>query len=87
MNLFSAVNASMRSALARDESAVVFGEDVGFGGVFRCTIGLREEFGAAPARGIIEAPRRRRPSRIRGRSTKPRTRGPKKGPRRARIQK
>mmetsp|Transcript_25210 Transcript_25210/g.77708 ORF Transcript_25210/g.77708 Transcript_25210/m.77708 type:complete len:357 (+) Transcript_25210:99-1169(+) len=46
MNLFSAVNASMRSALARDESAVVFGEDVGFGGVFRCTIGLREEFGA-----------------------------------------
>lgn len=25
--------------------AVVFGEDVGFGGVFRCTIGLQKKFG------------------------------------------
>lgn len=24
---------------------IVFGEDVAFGGVFRCTVGLREEFG------------------------------------------
>lgn len=24
---------------------VVFGEDVAFGGVFRCTVGLREQFG------------------------------------------
>ena len=23
----------------------MFGEDVGFGGVFRCTVGLQEEFG------------------------------------------
>jgi hypothetical protein len=34
-----------RIALRTDESAVVFGEDVAFGGVFRCTMGLREEFG------------------------------------------
>ena len=45
MNLFTAVNDAMRVALQTDESAVVFGEDVGFGGVFRCSVGLQEEFG------------------------------------------
>eukprot|EP01034_Spumella_vulgaris_P027928 gene27929-34714_t len=29
-----------------DPTAVVFGEDVGFGGVFRCSVGLQEEFGS-----------------------------------------
>lgn len=24
---------------------VIFGEDVGFGGVFRCTVGLRDKYG------------------------------------------
>lgn len=33
-------------ALMKDDTAVVFGEDVAFGGVFRCTMGLAEEFGA-----------------------------------------
>jgi pyruvate/2-oxoglutarate/acetoin dehydrogenase E1 component len=28
----------MSIALAKDEHAVVFGEDVAFGGVFRCTM-------------------------------------------------
>ncbi|KAJ1401191.1 thiamine diphosphate-binding protein, partial [Ochromonadaceae sp. CCMP2298] len=46
MNLFTAINDAMRVAMATDPSAVVFGEDVGFGGVFRCTVGLQEEFGA-----------------------------------------
>ena len=46
MNLFTAVNDAMRVALKTDDTAVVFGEDVGFGGVFRCATGLREEFGA-----------------------------------------
>jgi transketolase C-terminal domain/subunit len=46
MNLFTAVNDAMRIALKTDDTAVVFGEDVGFGGVFRCATGLREEFGA-----------------------------------------
>ncbi|KAJ7112455.1 thiamine diphosphate-binding protein [Mycena crocata] len=32
-------------ALMKDDNAVVFGEDVAFGGVFRCTMGLAEEFG------------------------------------------
>jgi 2-oxoisovalerate dehydrogenase E1 component beta subunit len=35
----------MATALKTDDTAVVFGEDVAFGGVFRCTQGLREQFG------------------------------------------
>ena len=31
--------------MATDDTACVFGEDVGFGGVFRCSVGLQEEFG------------------------------------------
>ncbi len=46
MNLFTAVNDAMRVAMQTDETACVFGEDVGFGGVFRCSVGLQEEFGA-----------------------------------------
>jgi 2-oxoisovalerate dehydrogenase E1 component beta subunit len=30
-----------------DPTAAVFGEDVAFGGVFRCSVGLRAEFGAS----------------------------------------
>jgi len=45
MNLFQAVNNALDIALAKDPSAVVFGEDVSFGGVFRCTIGLQEKYG------------------------------------------
>jgi len=46
MNLFTAVNDAMKVALMTDESAILFGEDVGFGGVFRCSVGLQEEFGS-----------------------------------------
>lgn len=46
MNLFTAINSAMQTALETDPSAIVFGEDVGFGGVFRCSSGLREEFGS-----------------------------------------
>ncbi|KDQ07243.1 hypothetical protein BOTBODRAFT_180843 [Botryobasidium botryosum FD-172 SS1] len=45
MNMYQAVRDAMSTALANDESAVVFGEDVAFGGVFRCSMGLSEEFG------------------------------------------
>jgi hypothetical protein len=45
MNLVTAINDAMRIAMLTDPTAVVFGEDVGFGGVFRCAVGLREEFG------------------------------------------
>lgn len=46
MNLFSAVNDAMSIALETDPTAIVFGEDVAFGGVFRCSMDLRERFGA-----------------------------------------
>ena len=45
MNLFTAINNAMAIALRTDDCAVVFGEDVAFGGVFRCTQALREQFG------------------------------------------
>ncbi|KAJ3389351.1 hypothetical protein HDU84_008800 [Entophlyctis sp. JEL0112] len=45
MNFFTAVNNALATALISDEKAVIFGEDVAFGGVFRCTIGLAERFG------------------------------------------
>lgn len=37
MNLFTSVNDAMRTILETDDTAIVFGEDVAFGGVFRCT--------------------------------------------------
>ena len=38
MNMYQALRDAMAIALAKDERAVVFGEDVAFGGVFRCTM-------------------------------------------------
>lgn len=45
MNLFTAINDAMDIALATDDSAIIFGEDVKFGGVFRCCVGLNEKYG------------------------------------------
>lgn len=45
MNLFTAINDAMSIAMKTDGNAIVFGEDVGFGGVFRCSQGLQEQFG------------------------------------------
>lgn len=45
MNMYQAIRDALSIALSKDDSAVVFGEDVNFGGVFRCTVGLAEEFG------------------------------------------
>mmetsp|Transcript_10898 Transcript_10898/g.19252 ORF Transcript_10898/g.19252 Transcript_10898/m.19252 type:complete len:365 (+) Transcript_10898:316-1410(+) len=45
MNMFMAINDAMRIALETDEKTVLFGEDVGFGGVFRCSTNLRDQFG------------------------------------------
>jgi 2-oxoisovalerate dehydrogenase E1 component beta subunit len=47
MNTFQAINDSMRLAMERDPNALILGEDVGFGGVFRCTLDLRKKFGDA----------------------------------------
>ena len=54
LNLVQAVNDALRVEMKRDASVVVLGEDVGkFGGVFRATAGLYEEFG--PDR-VIDTP-------------------------------
>ncbi|KAF7322458.1 Pyruvate dehydrogenase [Mycena chlorophos] len=45
MNVYQAVRDALSIALTKDDNAVVFGEDIAFGGVFRCTMGLAEEFG------------------------------------------
>jgi len=45
MNLFQAINNAMDEALKTDSKAVVLGEDVAFGGVFRCTIDLKDRYG------------------------------------------
>jgi 2-oxoisovalerate dehydrogenase E1 component beta subunit len=46
-NIIQAVNDALRTEMRRDPRVVVMGEDVGkFGGVFRATVGLIEEFGA-----------------------------------------
>ncbi len=45
MNLVEAIRDAMDIYLAKDHTATVFGEDVAFGGVFRCTVGLRDKYG------------------------------------------
>ncbi|KAB5566889.1 thiamine diphosphate-binding protein [Coniochaeta sp. 2T2.1] len=45
MNLMQAVNDALSTSLSEDESVLIFGEDVAFGGVFRCTMKLSETFG------------------------------------------
>src|SRR3954466_12420189 len=45
-NIIQAVNDALRIEMRRDPRVVVLGEDVGkFGGVFRATTGLHDEFG------------------------------------------
>lgn len=45
MTLLQSVTNAMDLALEKDPTACIFGEDVGFGGVFRCTVGLQEKYG------------------------------------------
>ncbi|OCT44135.1 2-oxoisovalerate dehydrogenase subunit beta 2, mitochondrial [Cladophialophora carrionii] len=47
VNLHGAINASLHHALKTDENVLLFGEDVAFGGVFRCSKGLSDEFGTS----------------------------------------
>lgn len=48
MNLLQAINNALDIAMAENDSALCFGEDVGhFGGVFRATSGLQEKYGKA----------------------------------------
>lgn len=46
MSMVQAIRSAMDVMMAKDESVVVFGQDVGyFGGVFRCTAGLQKKYG------------------------------------------
>ena len=45
MNLWSTIAHTLDMAMENDDSALIFGEDVKFGGVFRCTMGLHEKYG------------------------------------------
>jgi pyruvate dehydrogenase E1 component beta subunit len=54
MNIIQAVNDALRIEMRRDDRVVILGEDVGkFGGVFRATTGLQEEFGESR---VIDTP-------------------------------
>lgn len=54
MNIIQAVNDALKLEMRRDSKVVILGEDVGkFGGVFRATQGLYEEFGEAR---VIDTP-------------------------------
>ena len=46
MNMLQAINNALITAMTEDEKVMVFGEDVGhFGGVFRATSNLQQQFG------------------------------------------
>lgn len=45
INLYQSINSALRTALAASDNVLLFGEDVAFGGVFRCSVDLQTEFG------------------------------------------
>jgi len=45
MTLLQSITNAMDIALATDPTTIIFGEDVAFGGVFRCTVGLQDKYG------------------------------------------
>ncbi|KAF5835873.1 putative branched-chain alpha-keto acid dehydrogenase E1 beta subunit [Dunaliella salina] len=45
MNMANAVHSALEAAMELEPKSCVFGEDVAFGGVFRCTVGLQSRFG------------------------------------------
>jgi 2-oxoisovalerate dehydrogenase E1 component beta subunit len=48
MTMIESIRSAMDVCMGRDENVVVFGEDAGFfGGVFRCTQGLQQKYGAS----------------------------------------
>jgi len=47
LTFHEAVNSALRHALASDDRVLLFGEDIAFGGVFRCSADLATDFGSA----------------------------------------
>lgn len=46
LNLYQAINSALRTAMTTSDKVILFGEDVAFGGVFRCSMDLQSEFGS-----------------------------------------
>lgn len=46
LNFFQAINSALKTALSKSDKVLLFGEDVAFGGVFRCSMDLQTEFGS-----------------------------------------
>lgn len=46
LNFFQSINSALRHALQTDDRTLLFGEDVAFGGVFRCSVDLARDFGS-----------------------------------------
>jgi 2-oxoisovalerate dehydrogenase E1 component beta subunit len=46
LKLVGAINNALDIAMETDSTAAIFGEDVGFGGVFRCSANLRDKYGS-----------------------------------------
>ena len=45
VNMYMAINNALDIAMETDSTATLFGEDVKFGGVFRCSLNLNEKYG------------------------------------------
>jgi len=45
INLVTSINQTLESILDNNPNAILFGQDIGFGGVFRCTNNLQSKFG------------------------------------------
>lgn len=46
LNLFQSINSTLDIALRNNPNTYLFGEDVAFGGVFRCSMDLKNKYGA-----------------------------------------
>ncbi|XP_014246628.1 2-oxoisovalerate dehydrogenase subunit beta, mitochondrial [Cimex lectularius] len=45
LTMYQAITDAMDICMKEDPTALIFGEDVAFGGVFRCSVGLQEKYG------------------------------------------
>lgn len=45
--MFQAINDALHATMRSDPNSLLFGQDVAFGGVFRCTLGLLQAFGSS----------------------------------------
>ena len=46
MNLVTSINKALDRILEKDSTSILFGQDIAFGGVFRCTINLQNKYGS-----------------------------------------